>query len=56
MAEYNKYACYQEWTTKLQAHETIKEIVTDDRIHEIRKALTSSKEKYNMKVYIHYEN
>ena len=53
--EYAKYALGLDWTTKLQAHGVIKEIVTDDKIHEIRKALTNSKS-YQLETYIHYEN
>ena len=53
--EYAKYALGLDWTTKLQAHGVIKEIVTDDKIHEIRKALTNSKS-YKLETYIHYEN
>ena len=53
--EYAKYALSLDWATKLQAHGIIKEIVTDDKIHEIRKALTNSKS-YKLETYIHYEN
>lgn len=53
--EYARYALGLDWTTKLQAHGVIKEIVTDDKIHEIRKALTNSKS-YKLETYIHYEN